>query len=83
MIDPNGMIMSWNQGAQHIKGYEESEVLGKHISLFYTSEDNENNVPRHNLNQALKNGSYECEGWRVRKNGDRFWANVVFTTIYN
>ena len=83
MIDPNGYILSWNQGAANIKGYLETEIIGKHISVFYTAGDNKNNEPRHNLNEALKHGSYECEGWRVKKDGSVFWASVVFTTLYN
>ncbi|MGN6394512.1 MAG: PAS domain S-box protein [Mucilaginibacter sp.] len=83
MTDPNGYIMSWNQGAANIKGYAEDEITGKHFSVFYTNSDNERNEPRNNLNMALKHGSYETEGWRVRKDGSSFWANVVFTTLYN
>ncbi|RZA01831.1 MAG: PAS domain-containing sensor histidine kinase [Sphingobacteriaceae bacterium] len=83
MIDPNGYILSWNEGAKHIKGYTENEIIGKHISVFYTPEDVQNNEPRKNLNLALKNGIHEVEGWRVRKDGAEFWANIVFTTLYN
>jgi PAS domain S-box-containing protein len=83
MIDPNGYILSWNQGAELIKGYAEEEIIGKHISIFYTPEDVQNNEPRNNLNQALKNGIHEVEGWRVRKDGSEFWGNIVFTTLYN
>lgn len=83
MIDPNGYIMSWNKGAEHIKGYTESDIVGKHISIFYTPEDVKNNVPRNNLNEALKKGTYHNEGWRVKKDGSMFWASVTFTTIYN
>lgn len=83
MIDPNGYILSWNQGAANIKGYLETEIIGKHISVFYTAGDNRDNEPRYNLNEALKQGSYECEGWRVKKDGSVFWASVVFTTLYN
>src|ERR1700744_1115583 len=83
MIDPNGYIMSWNEGAVNIKGYTEEEIIGNHISIFYTVSDNRKNEPRHNLNEALKRGSYESEGWRVRKDGSLFWADVVFTTLYN
>jgi PAS domain S-box-containing protein len=83
MIDPNGYILSWNQGAEHIKGYTENEIIGKHISVFYTPEDIQNNEPRKNLNEALKNGLHEVEGWRLRKDGSEFWANIVFTTLYN
>jgi len=83
VIDPNGYILSWNQGAANIKGYSEGEITGKHISVFYSDGDIEKNEPRNNLNMALKQGSYETEGWRVRKDGSKFWANVVFTTLYN
>lgn len=83
LIDQNGHILSWNQGAEYIKGYQAQEIVGKHISLFYTPEDNRKNQPRINLNAALKNGIKESEGWRLRKDGSRFWANVVFTTLYN
>ena len=83
MIDPNGCIMSWNPGAATINGYREDEIIGKHITIFYTAKDAENNEPRNHLNKALKFGSFESEGWRVRKDGSAFWANVVFTTVYN
>ena len=83
MIDPNGCIMSWNPGAANINGYHEDEIIGKHITIFYTAKDAENNEPRNHLNKALKFGSFESEGWRVRKDGSAFWANVVFTTVYN
>ncbi|MBD1383889.1 PAS domain-containing sensor histidine kinase [Mucilaginibacter rigui] len=83
LIDPNGHVLSWNEGAEHIKGYKAHEVIGRHISIFYKQDDNERLQLRHNLNQALKNGMYESEGWRVRKDGSVFWANVVFTTLYN
>jgi PAS domain S-box-containing protein len=83
MIDPNGIIMSWNQGAANIKGYTQDEVIGKHISIFYTSEDIKKNIPRDNLNEALKKGNYQYEGWRVRKDGSKFWAHVALTTLYN
>ena len=83
LIDQNGHILSWNQGAEYIKGYKENEIVGKHISVFYTPEDIQKNVPRFNLNAALKNEIHESEGWRVRKDGSVFWANVVFTTLYN
>ncbi len=69
MLDANGYILSWNQGAQNIKGYETDEILGKHFSVFYTPEDRQNNEPRNNLNQALKKNVHETEGWRVHKNG--------------
>ncbi|MFD2146039.1 PAS domain-containing sensor histidine kinase [Mucilaginibacter antarcticus] len=83
MIDPNGAIMSWNQGAQKINGYTEEEIIGQHISVFYTINDNKANVPRENLYAALKNGKYKTEGWKQRKDGSVYWANVAFTTVYN
>jgi len=83
MLDPNGYILSWNKGAENIKGYTEEEIIGKHISVFYTEEDRRKHEPRHNLNEALKNNMHESEGWRVRKDGTFFWANVVFTTLYD
>ncbi|MFD0765113.1 PAS domain S-box protein [Mucilaginibacter lutimaris] len=83
LIDINGEVLSWNAGAENIKGYKSEEIIGKNISIFYKQDDNERLQLRHNLNQALKNGKYECEGWRVRKDGSVFWANVVFTTLYN
>jgi len=83
MIDPNGYILSWNKGAEHIKGYTEAEIIGKHISVFYTSDDNRKNEPEKNLTAALKNGEHESEGWRLRKDGGMFWADVIFTPIYN
>ncbi|MDB5004561.1 MAG: hypothetical protein JWQ34_2786 [Mucilaginibacter sp.] len=83
MADPNGYIMSWNQGAQSIKGYTEDDIIGKHISVFYTSTDNKTNSPRHDLNEALKNGMYEKECWLVRQNNSVFWAHLAFTTVYD
>jgi PAS domain S-box-containing protein len=83
MVDPAGRIKSWNPGAQAIKGYTADEVIGQPISIFYTSEELERNEPVYNLHMAEKNGSYHSEGWRVRKNGSRFWADIVFTAVYD
>lgn len=83
LIDPNGYILSWNEGAQHIKGYRADEIIGRHISIFYLNHDAEKKRLRHNLNEALKHGMYESEGWRVRKDGTLYWANNVLTTLYN
>jgi PAS domain S-box-containing protein len=83
MLDPGGHIASWNAGANHIKGYEESEVIGRHFSLFYTEEDRARQHPAHELEVAVREGRYEEEGWRVRKDGSRFWANVVITPLRN
>jgi PAS domain S-box-containing protein len=83
MLDAGGHIVSWNTGARHIKGYEETEVIGRHFSLFYTAEDRERGHPAHELEIAVREGRYEEEGWRVRKDGSRFWANVVITPLRN
>ncbi len=83
MIDPKGFILTWNKGAENIKGYQEQEVIGKHISIFYSAEEIRANQPKENLKEALAKGSFEREGWRVRKDGSMFWANIVFTPLYD
>ncbi|MBD1365883.1 PAS domain-containing sensor histidine kinase [Mucilaginibacter sp. ZT4R22] len=83
MLDPNGYILSWNQGAKNIKGYQDEEVIGCHISIFYTTQERRENVPGNNLNDALKNNIHESQGWRVRKDGSIFWADVAITTLYD
>ncbi len=82
-LDPNGNVASWNKGAQSIKGYAASEIIGKHFSTFYTSEDLARRWPEHELAIARVEGRFEDEGWRVRKDGSRFWANVVITALYD
>jgi PAS domain S-box-containing protein len=81
MLDPNGIIVSWNSGAQRFKGYIESEILGEHFSRFYTEEDRATGLPRRALETAAREGKFETEGWRVRKDGTRFWAHVVIDPI--
>ncbi len=81
MLDPNGIIASWNSGAQRFKGYIESEILGEHFSRFYTDEDRASGLPQRALETALREGKFESEGWRVRKDGTRFWAHVVIDRI--
>lgn len=83
MLDPNGHIMSWNLGAEHIAGYAEEEVIGKHISIFYKQENIRAGDPSRNLSEALKNGSHHSEGWRIRKDKSEFWADIIYTTIYD
>jgi len=83
MLDESGRIVSWNEGAKRIEGYEANEIIGKHFSIFYPEDDVLNGKPRYELKVARSEGKYEEEGWRVRKNGSRFWANVVITPIYN
>lgn len=83
MLDPQGHITNWNPGAARIKGYTEQEVLGKHFSIFYTDEDRKEDLPTRALRTATTAGKYEAEGWRLRKGGHRFWANVVIDPIYD
>jgi PAS domain S-box-containing protein len=83
LLDPKGYILSWNKVAEKIKGFREEEVLGKHFSIFYGEEDIANAKPRQALSVALKEGRFAEEGWRVRKDGSRFWASVVVTPIYD
>jgi len=80
-LDPQGNIVSWNNGAERIKGYKSSEILGQHFSVFYTPEDRENGAPEKALRAAARDGRFELEGWRVRKDGSRFWANIVITAL--
>jgi PAS domain S-box-containing protein len=81
MLDPLGNIVSWNTGAERIKKYQASEIIGRHISCFYTSEDIERGTPEEALRIAARDGRFEDEGWRVRKDGSKFWANVVITAL--
>lgn len=83
LLDPNGKIVSWNAGAQRFKGYTESEIIGKHFSTFLSQADRDAGVPQTILDQAAIHGRYEAEGWRVRKDGTGFWANIVLEAIYN
>jgi len=80
-LDPSGQITTWNSGAQRIKGYQQHEIIGKHFSSFYTSEDRQAGVPDRALATAATTGKYEAEGWRVRKDGSQFWALVVIDAI--
>lgn len=81
MLDPTGHIATWNEGAHRIKGYTAEEIIGKHFSIFYPREDLDDGKPARELEIATRTGVYEEEGWRVRKDGSRFWANVVITAI--
>ena len=83
MIDNKGKILNCYSGASKMKGYADNDVIGKPISLFYTEGDIKNGVPEHNLQKAAANGFYEEEGWRVKKDGTMFWADVVITAIYD
>jgi PAS domain S-box-containing protein len=81
MIDPAGHILSWNAGARRLKGYEDDEIIGRHFSVFYTPEDRARRHPDHELDVAIREGRYEEEGWRVRKDRTRFWASVTITAV--
>jgi PAS domain S-box-containing protein len=83
MLDTSGHIVSWNDGAKRLKGYNANEIIGKHFSTFYTAEDLETRKPERELRIAIETGKYEEEGWRVRKNGSLFWANIVITALFN
>ena len=82
MLDRQGLVSSWSSGAQSIKGYRKEEILGKHFSCFYSEEDIREGKPESELNTARKEGRSEDEGWRVRKDGSKFWANVTITALY-
>jgi PAS domain S-box-containing protein len=81
MLDPNGYVTSWNSGAERIKGFKSKEIVGEHFSTFYTHEDRDAGVPTEVLETARREGKFEGEGWRVRKDGTRFWASVVVDAI--
>lgn len=83
LLDVNGKVIVWNKGAEKIKGYKEDEILGKSFTCFYTKEDINAGKPQKLLDKATRDGRSEDEGWRVGKDGSRFWANVVFTAIYD
>lgn len=83
LLDPSGTIMTWNAGAERIKGYKPQEIIGKHFSIFYPEADIRNGKPAMELEVARETGVYEEEGWRLRKDGTRFWANVVITAVYD
>ena len=81
MLDAEGHVTNWNPGAERIKGYKPKEIVGQHFSRFYTPEDRERGVPKRALETARKTGRYEAEGWRMRKDGTRFWASVVIDAV--
>ena len=81
MLDPNGIVTSWNPGAQRFKGYLPDEIIWQHFSRFYTPEDQATDLPARALQTARTEGKFEAEGWRVRKDGSCFWANVIIDPI--
>ncbi len=83
MLDPNGIVSSWNPGARRFKGYETSEIVGEHFSRFYTEADRATGLPQRALEVAAREGKFENEGWRVRKDGTHFWAYVIIDPIRN
>src|SRR5215211_6747183 len=82
MLDPDGRVASWNEGARRIKGYEAEEILGRHFSVFYPEEARATGFPDHELEVARAVGRFEDEGWRIRKDGSRFWASVIITALF-
>src|SRR3984957_4956371 len=80
-LDPAGVVSSWNEGARRLKGYEADEIIGRHFSTFYPDEDKDK--PPRELQIARAEGRFEEEGWRIRKDGSRFWANVLITPLYD
>lgn len=83
MLDPKGIITSWNKGAEKIKGYSANEIIGKNYRIFYTTEDKKQNLPEKFLEQAKHNGRTHYEGWRVKKDGTRFWGSMTITALHN
>ncbi len=81
MLDTQGYIVSWNEGARRLKGYQDEEIIGQHFSIFYDRAEVERGKPQMELEVATRTGVYEEEGWRIRKDGSRFWANVVITAL--
>src|SRR6185312_2473777 len=83
MLDAEGHILNWNRGAEKIKGYKEQEIIGRHFSCFYPAEDQAAGLPEQLLNRARKEGKAVHEGWRVRKDGTRFWGSIVITALHD
>ena len=81
VLDPQGKIATWNSGAERMKGYRREEIIGRHFSVFYTEKDLVWDKPSYELKVAMQTGRFEDEGWRVRKDGSRFWANVIITRL--
>ena len=81
LLDQKGNILTWNEGARRVRGYEVDDIVGKNFSVFYTPQDIEADKPRRELQLAEQIGKFEDEGWRLRKDGSRFWANVVITAL--
>src|ERR1700712_4886655 len=82
MLDPGGIVSSWNAGAERFKGYTADEIVGQHFSRFYTEEDRLTGLPARALGIAASTGRFESEGWRLRKDGSRLWAHVIIDPIW-
>ncbi|HZY06924.1 MAG TPA: PAS domain S-box protein, partial [Ilumatobacteraceae bacterium] len=83
LLDPQGIVTTWNVGAQNIKGYTKDEIVGRHFSVFYTPDAIARHWPQQELKLAVEHGRFEDEGWRLRKGKVAFWANVVITPIFD
>jgi PAS domain S-box-containing protein len=83
MLDPQGLVVSWNEGAERIKGYKAREIIGRHFSRFYPPEESAAGKPEQELLEAIATGKFEEQGWRVRKDNSRFWANVLITALWD
>ena len=81
LLDRDGHVATWNAGAERFKGYTAGEIIGQHFSRFYTQEDRASGLPQRALDTAAANGTFEAEGWRVRKDGTRFWTSVVIDPV--
>src|SRR5688572_29199561 len=81
MLTPQGEVVSWNPGAERIKGYRPSEIIGRHFRTFYSAQERKAKKPEAELAAAAQNGRFEDEGWRIRKDGTRFWASVVIVAV--
>src|SRR6185312_15052517 len=82
-LDRDGIVQNWNKGAERIKGYTEEEIVGKNFRIFYLPEDGEKKLPEQLMEQAVREGKALHEGWRLRKDGMRFWGSIVITTLYD
>jgi PAS domain S-box-containing protein len=82
-LDPTGHVLSWNEGAQRLKGWSASEIIGRHFSTFYPDYDIATGKPAYELKAAVRDGRFEDEGWRIRKDGSRMWANVIITALFD
>jgi len=81
MLDPEGRVVTWNSGAERFKGYTADEIIGEHFSRFFSPEDRDLRLPQHALETAASEGRFEAEGWRIRKDGTRYWAHAILDAI--